>query len=190
MDLTTAINHFHSASRRNQRRIRFFQTALGRWGRAESKDQSAESGRDQIHTQHMKSQTMTASTGVLLLLTVFGDIAFAKHGHQHERLRSVHQKHHIAREANKSRSETGHLTPAEELKKKRGEICVFPDDAGLVAVTPGELNAGWAQSPDMPCEPGKWCPFACPPGQVSMQWNPDVTSYIYPGSMVRQLRVR
>lgn len=42
---------------------------------------------------------------------------------------------------------------------KRGEItkrstCEFPKDAGLVAVTPGEKNAGWAMSPDQPCEPG------------------------------------
>lgn len=36
---------------------------------------------------------------------------------------------------------------------KRGQ-CEFPTDAGLVAVTPGEQNAGWAMSPDQPCKPG------------------------------------
>lgn len=36
---------------------------------------------------------------------------------------------------------------------KRGQ-CQFPTDAGLVAVTPGDQNAGWAMSPDQPCKPG------------------------------------
>jgi hypothetical protein len=35
---------------------------------------------------------------------------------------------------------------------KRG-TCEFPKDAGLVAVTPDALNAGWAMSPDQPCRP-------------------------------------
>lgn len=43
--------------------------------------------------------------------------------------------------------------------QKRGGItkrstCEFPKDAGLVAVTPAEKNAGWAMSPDQPCKPG------------------------------------
>lgn len=37
-------------------------------------------------------------------------------------------------------------------------------------------------SPDQLCEGGGWCPFACPPGQVMAQWNPD-SSYTYPSSM-------
>lgn len=36
---------------------------------------------------------------------------------------------------------------------KRGQ-CEFPTDAGLVAVTPDQQNAGWAMSPDQPCKPG------------------------------------
>lgn len=67
----------------------------------------------------------------------------------------------------------------------RGGKCQFPTDAGLVAVTPNEKNAGWAMSPDQPCKPGNYCPYACPPGQVSMQWDPEATSYSYPMSMVR-----
>lgn len=69
------------------------------------------------------------------------------------------------------------------LEKKSGQ-CQFPSDAGLVAVTPNEQNAGWAMSPNQPCKPGNYCPYACPPGQVSMQWDPEATSYSYPMSMV------
>lgn len=68
--------------------------------------------------------------------------------------------------------------------EKRGGQCQFPADAGLVAVTPDAMNAGWAMSPDQSCTPGHYCPYACPPGQVSMQWDPDATSYSYPMSMV------
>lgn len=67
--------------------------------------------------------------------------------------------------------------------KKRAQ-CEFPTDAGLVSVTPGAMNAGWAMSPDQPCKPGMYCPYACPPGQLMAQWDPDATEYAYPESMV------
>ncbi|GMF00709.1 unnamed protein product [Ambrosiozyma monospora] len=35
---------------------------------------------------------------------------------------------------------------------------------------------------DQECEDGKWCQYACPPGQLMAQWNPKVTTYSYPGS--------
>lgn len=66
--------------------------------------------------------------------------------------------------------------------KKRGSKCEFPTDAGLVAVTPGEKNAGWALSPDTACKPDSYCPYACPPGQLMAQWDPEATSYTYPQS--------
>jgi len=66
---------------------------------------------------------------------------------------------------------------------KRGE-CQFPTDKGLVSVTPDAENAGWAMSPDQPCKPGMYCPYACPPGQLMAQWDPKATSYSYPASMV------
>jgi hypothetical protein len=47
---------------------------------------------------------------------------------------------------------------------KRQSHCQFPTDVGLVAVTPSEQNAGWAMSPNQPCLPGNYCPFACPSG--------------------------
>jgi hypothetical protein len=67
---------------------------------------------------------------------------------------------------------------------KRAGTCEFPKDAGLVAVTPGEQNAGWALSPDQPCKPGMYCPYACPPGQLMNQWDPSATTYSYPKSQV------
>ncbi|KAJ5975607.1 hypothetical protein N7481_009314 [Penicillium waksmanii] len=67
--------------------------------------------------------------------------------------------------------------------EKRGGQCQFPSNAGLVSVTPNEENAGWAMSPNQPCKPGNYCPYACPAGQVSMQWDPKATSYSYPMSM-------
>jgi hypothetical protein len=84
------------------------------------------------------------------------------------------------------RAETG--DEGSELRsleiEKRGGQCQFPSDAGLVAVTPGSSNAGWAMSPDQPCQPGHYCPYACPSGQMMAQWDPDATSYTYPQSMV------
>ena len=47
---------------------------------------------------------------------------------------------------------------------KRQSQCQFPTDCGLVPVTPGQQNAGWAMSPNQPCLPGNYCPYACPSG--------------------------
>ncbi|CEI69133.1 hypothetical protein FVEN_g4103 [Fusarium venenatum] len=67
--------------------------------------------------------------------------------------------------------------------QKRGGQCQFPtDDPNMVAVTPDAKNAGWALSPDQECKPGSYCPFACKPGMVMNQWDPDST-YEYPSSM-------
>ncbi|WEW54909.1 hypothetical protein PRK78_000336 [Emydomyces testavorans] len=71
---------------------------------------------------------------------------------------------------------------ANAIMRRRG-TCEFPSDAGLVAVTPNKANAGWAMSPDQSCQPGNYCPYACPAGMVMAQWDPDATSYSYPKSM-------
>ncbi|KZF25167.1 glycoside hydrolase family 132 protein [Xylona heveae TC161] len=65
---------------------------------------------------------------------------------------------------------------------KRDGQCAFPGNDGLVSVTPGSSNAGWAMSPDQQCTPNSWCPYACPSGQLSMQWDPNATTYSYPQS--------
>ena len=66
--------------------------------------------------------------------------------------------------------------------RKRAKKCSFPSDEGLVAVTPGAANGGWAMSPDQECTAGTYCPYACPPGQVMAQWKPGST-FTYPSSM-------
>lgn len=83
-----------------------------------------------------------------------------------------------------SNPEIGHTLDIEDrpIQKRTGK-CQFPEEAGLVSVGGGS-NGGWAMSPDQCCEPGGYCPYACPPGQLSMQWDPKATSYTYPQSMV------
>jgi hypothetical protein len=69
------------------------------------------------------------------------------------------------------------------LVSKREGQCVFPtDDSNLVPVTLDAENAGWAMSPDQPCLPGSYCPYACKPGMVMAQWDPKST-FTYPASM-------
>lgn len=109
----------------------------------------------------------TASRAAALLCLTAG-IEAAHHGHHHH-------AHHRRHEAD--------ITVEAPLEKKGGH-CKFPSDAGLVAVTPSSLNGGWAMSPDQSCTPGNYCPYACPSGQMSMQWDPEATSYSYPMSMV------
>ncbi|KAI5959966.1 hypothetical protein CANMA_004066 [Candida margitis] len=63
------------------------------------------------------------------------------------------------------------------------KACKFPENEDLVPVYEEGVNAGWAMSPDEACIPGKYCPYACPPGQLMNQWNPAATKYQYPTSM-------
>jgi formate hydrogenlyase subunit 6/NADH:ubiquinone oxidoreductase subunit I len=124
----------------------------------------------------MKLLDIQAAIGTaILLLSLPCD---AKHSHQLQHLEIMGKRH----DHNKI-----HASPRAEgigeVFKKRA-TCEFPSNAGLVAVTPGSSNAGWAMSPDQQCTAGSYCPFACPPGQVMAQWNPKATSYVYPLSMV------
>ena len=57
--------------------------------------------------------------------------------------------------------------------------CGFPQDEDITNVGAN----GWAMSPDEPCTPGKFCPFACPPGKLMNQWDPEAVSYTFPKSM-------
>ncbi|KAL7276545.1 hypothetical protein RUND412_000468 [Rhizina undulata] len=109
------------------------------------------------------TSTLAALGTALLLLTLPVAEAFG-HGGPHASLARKHMHH-------------------QNKKLAKRTQCEFPTDAGLVAVTPNEQNAGWAMSPNQPCEPGMYCPYACPPGQLMAQWNPEATSYSYPMSM-------
>ncbi|KAE8375192.1 hypothetical protein BDV26DRAFT_283684 [Aspergillus bertholletiae] len=111
---------------------------------------------------------MKPTIALSMLLGFIATVEAARHGRGHI--------HNHQRDVNS-------VAEIEAPLEKRGGSCEFPKDAGLVAVTPNFMNAGWAMSPDEPCKPGNYCPYACPPGQVSMQWDPKATSYSYPMSM-------
>jgi hypothetical protein len=142
----------------------------------------------------MRKDSLTSRASALLLL--LASVASAKHSDVHEHLEALHKRHRAHREVvARSSAETGEqgveiravpeTTVANASVEKRQGQCTFPSNAGLVPVTPGSQNAGWAMSPNQPCTPGNYCPYACPPGQVSVQWDPSATSYSYPKSMVR-----
>lgn len=114
----------------------------------------------------MKFEIASSRAAALIALIASADAARHGHGHTHAH-----------------RQEARSVPENASLQKKSGQ-CQFPSDAGLVSITPNEQNAGWAMSPNQPCLPGNYCPYACPPGQVSMQWDPLATSYTYPLSMV------
>jgi len=48
------------------------------------------------------------------------------------------------------------------------------------------MNNGFAMAGDVSCSDGKYCPYACVPGKVMAQWQPN-SKYVYPESMVRVL---
>ena len=127
----------------------------------------------------MKLLDIQAAFGTAILLS---SACEAKHSHQFQHLDSF-AKRHIHGHKHKRIHASPRVETIESGLEKRGQ-CAFPTNAGLVAVTPGSSNAGWAMSPDQPCQPLGWCPYACPPGQVMAQWNPAATSYVYPLSMV------
>ncbi|KAK6527835.1 hypothetical protein TWF694_004809 [Orbilia ellipsospora] len=89
--------------------------------------------------------------------------------------RHVHHKRHAHGGALESRNVD------DKTIKKRGS-CTFPGGQ-MVAVSSHQMNAGWALPPDQPCLEGMYCPYACPPGYLMGQWDPDATSYTYPMSM-------
>ncbi|ORY62912.1 uncharacterized protein BCR38DRAFT_217305 [Pseudomassariella vexata] len=106
----------------------------------------------------MKLTTLgvTATSAVLLLAT---GPCLATAGH-----RNHHKRH--------NRGHTLTTRETDVVKDRSLETCAFPSGKGLVAITPGSLNEGWALSPDQKCSCGSYCPYACPPGQVMAQWKP------------------
>ncbi|MCJ1418390.1 hypothetical protein MMC32_004737 [Xylographa parallela] len=134
----------------------------------------------------MKLHGITTTIGLTIALNAL--IANgSKHSHAHLNQLDLKHHHHY-REPQTSKAEVGGIGEALELSlstdvKRRGGQCQFPTNAGLVAVTPESQNGGWAMSPNQPCLPGNYCPYACPPGQMMDQWDPEATSYTYPQSM-------
>ncbi|KAL9019380.1 MAG: hypothetical protein Q9185_003366 [Variospora sp. 1 TL-2023] len=108
-------------------------------------------------------------------------IVAAKHGDNHLRGLEHRHIHHKGRALSTVENPYALNGKKAAIGKRTGQ-CQFPEEAGLVAVA-GSSNGGWAMSPDECCEPGGFCPYACPPGELSMQWDPKATSYSYPQSM-------
>ncbi|KAK6342561.1 hypothetical protein TWF718_007964 [Orbilia javanica] len=95
--------------------------------------------------------------------------ALRRHNHAHH-----HQRKHLT-------PKTDNAKPID--KRNGGRSCKFPDKNNMVAVAKSQMNGGWALPPDQPCQPGMYCPYACPPGYLMGQWDPDAIEYTYPQSM-------
>ncbi|KAN0104958.1 Beta-glucosidase (SUN family) domain containing protein [Hyaloscypha variabilis] len=126
----------------------------------------------------MKLLDIQAAIGTAILLLSLP--CEAKHAHQ---LSHLDVKRHNHKHSHKSIQASPRAEGIEEVLETRSGQCAFPNDPSMVAVTPDQQNAGWAMSPNQPCLPGNWCPYACAPPGVSKQWNPAATSYVYPLSM-------
>ncbi|KAL1879805.1 hypothetical protein Daus18300_001642 [Diaporthe australafricana] len=125
----------------------------------------------------MSKAVLTAALGsALLFLAAQPASATLAHRRAHQHYSSNH-------------THTEQDGEALELLKPRGRLvnragqCAFPEgEAGLVTITPGSNNRGWALSPDQECTADSYCPFACEPGMVMNQWKKGST-YVYPESM-------
>ena len=124
------------------------------------------------------------STGISATLFLQASFTDAKHSNAHLNVLERRHRHHKESHVSKAQVDNGVELRTAEVQKRGGE-CQFPSDAGLVAVSPGSENGGWAMSPNQCCTPGSYCPYACPSGQMMAQWSPNATSYTYPQSMVR-----
>ncbi|KAL8748681.1 MAG: hypothetical protein Q9199_008107 [Rusavskia elegans] len=124
---------------------------------------------------------MKTTTILAVFAANIASLVLAKHGDSHLRALEHRHLHHKGRAVSAIERRNGYRVEEPAVEKRTGQ-CQFPEDAGLVPVA-GSSNGGWAMSPDECCEPGGYCPYACPPGQISMQWDPDATSYTYPQSM-------
>ena len=98
----------------------------------------------------MKLFEIQAAIGTAILL--LSSPCDAKPGRHLSHLGSLERRHQHKRAHTSPRVE-GIEAPGTEDLKKRG-TCSFPSNAGLVAVTPGSSNAGWAMSPDQSCTAG------------------------------------
>lgn len=117
-------------------------------------------------------ETASAIGAVLSLITAAGAT--------HIDIHNDFSKEILQRRSQHTRHKHSH---AKFHSTKRATTCAFPHGVGLVPVAPKGQNGGWAMSPDEPCTAGKYCPYACPPGQLMAQWDPEATEYTYPQSM-------
>lgn len=125
----------------------------------------------------MSKAVLTAALGsALLFLAAQPASATLAHRRAHQHYSSNHTHNEQDGEALEL------LKPRGRLVNRAGQ-CAFPEgEAGLVTITPGSNNRGWALSPDQECTADSYCPFACEPGMVMNQWKKGST-YVYPESM-------
>lgn len=88
----------------------------------------------------------------------------------HRQLHLLDKRHSLAHVHGGAKEQRAPVASAKVAK--RG-VCQFPGGDNVVAVTPDAQNAGWAMSPDQPCKPGMYCPYACASGMVGTQWDPS-----------------
>ena len=133
----------------------------------------------------MKLVEIGTTVGAVLLVPASSVHAKNPHLHGlHHHVKSHDRRHvHHVRDINATTIVEDQLE-LRDVEVKRQTQCQFPTNLGLVPITPDQQNAGWAMSPNQPCTSGTWCPYACPPGQWTAQWDPAATSYSYPISMV------
>ncbi|KYK59317.1 hypothetical protein DCS_00447 [Drechmeria coniospora] len=125
----------------------------------------------------MKISSLQALAGpTAIILSAAGCDASSGHQRLHQLERRLDAQHAHGHARAHVRSEGGLV-----VEKRGGGTCAFPtNDRNLHAVTTDAMNAGWAMSPDQPCKPGSYCPYACQSGMVMAQWQPG--SVYQPGS--------
>lgn len=124
----------------------------------------------------MKLSTAHGALGwALVLLSAPFCEASLNHNHRHIH-QQVDKRHYHSHQHERAAEDA-----APALVKK--STCAFPtDDPDMVAITKDSDNAGWAMSPDQTCDEDSYCPFACKPGMVMAQWDPEST-VSFPSSM-------
>lgn len=123
----------------------------------------------------MQLATLQAGVASLIILAP-GAESFTLH-------RNVHHLDHVRRHTHLHHQGRAIESPPSSPSLVKRGTCQFPtDDPNLVAITPDQVNAGWAMSPDQSCRIDSYCPFACKPGMVMNQWEKGST-YTYPSSM-------
>lgn len=117
------------------------------------------------HAMFFSDRKAVGGASLLLLLVAATPLQALKHTNWVETLEKRHGHDHMRLHAS-PRAENLEEVAHEDFEKRQ-VTCPLPAGAGLVPVAPGAQNAGWAMSPDQPCTPGNWCPYACPPGMLS-----------------------
>lgn len=137
---------------------------------------------ESIHRQFLRSFKPHIPTHIdyslLHIVNTLPTIVYTPYYSQHSLLTSP--KTHIPFRSFTMLSLITLIAVATALPVKRSATCSFPDGSNMVKLSQDGTNDGWAMSDS--CTSGSWCQYACKPGYLMGQWDPEVTSYTYPGS--------